>query len=222
MEDDKIALKTNREQAIELFATNPDIQVKKVAELIGVHRNTIIAMRQDPNFHEQVLTRFNLELEGKLPNMLKALERECSAGNINGMKLMLEYLNKLQKNVSVVVLSPFEKWLKEKDLKGELNNIEDAEIVSDESEFDDLPERTTKNNHMEVHRERVKLKNLPKKARSMDNRNTVRRERYKWLKRAKAVGIDKLPSRRPTAGQKKAWDDKVVAAEKKASKSQQE
>ena len=58
---------------------------------------------------------------------------------------------------------------------------------------------------------------MPQKVESINNRNNVRREQYKWVKRAKAVGVDKLPGKRPTPGQKKAWQKKVIAAEKKAS-----
>ena len=76
--------------------------------------------------------------------------------------------------------------------------------------------------HLNTYKERIKLQKLPAKAKSKANRNKLKREQYKWLKRAELVGIDKLPAKRPTAGQKKAWQDKIIAAEKKASQSQQE
>ena len=104
MKDLELARKENKDKAIELFATNPDIGITKVAEMIGVRRETVHAWRRDPNFHQKVLNRFNIELEGELPNMLSALKRECLAGNINGMKLMLEYMNKLQKNINITSL----------------------------------------------------------------------------------------------------------------------
>ena len=223
MKEDKIATKTHKEQAIELFATNPDIEVQKVAEIIGVNRVTVSVWRKDPSFHQQVLSRFNLELEGELPNMLSALKRECLAGNINGLKLMLEYLNKLQKNVSLVVLSPFEEWLQSKNIKN-IEDIEEAEMVDmvDVYNFKELPPRTDKNNHMEVHRERVRLKNAPLKDKSIKNRNKARRELYKWQKRAILAGVDSLPARRPTPGQRKAWEKEIILKEKKASERSQE
>ena len=223
MKDDIVATKTHKEQAIELFATNPDIEVQKVAEIIGVNRVTVSVWRQDPSFHQKVLSRFNLELEGRLPSMLSALERECLAGNINGLKLILEYLNKLQKNVSLVVLSPFEEWLQSKNIKN-VEDIEEAEMVDmvDVSNFKELPPRTDKNNHMEVHRERVRLKNAPLKDKSIKKRNKARRELYKWQKRAIAAGVGSLPARRPTPGQRKAWEKEIIKKEKQASKLLQE
>ena len=217
MKNDKIALQTNREKAVELFATNPEIEVKRVAELLGLHPNTIVNMRSDPNFHIQVQDRFMAELENDIPSMVSALKREVLAGNVQATRLMFEYMNKLQKNINITIDSPFENWMK----KQEFGDVADAEIVNME-EFKELPPRTANNSHLEVHKERVKLQNAPKKERSVKNRNKVRREQYKWVKRAEAVGVDKLSAKRPTAGQKKAWQEKIIAAEKKASQSQQE
>ena len=83
-----------------------------------------------------------------------------------------------------------------------------------------MPPRTANNSHLEVHKERVKLQNAPKKDKSIKNRNKVRREQYKWVKRAEAVGVEKLSAKRPTPGQKKAWQEKIIAKEKQASQSQ--
>ena len=43
--------------------------------------------------------------------------------------------------------------------------------------------------------------------------NERRRELHKWKKRAEAVGIEQLPARRPTPGQRKEWEDSIVKAE---------
>ena len=211
MKDAITPLKTHKEQAIELFATNPDMEVQKVAELIGVNRVTVCVWRQDPNFHQKILERFNIELEGRLPNTLLALERESLAGNVNAIKLMLEYTNKLQKNINITIDSPFEVWKKHQ-------SLEEAEVIAEElpvmAEFKDLPPRTANNSHLEVHKERVRIKNAPQKDKSINNRNKARREQYKWLKRAKVVEIEPLSAKRPTPGQKQAWKDKIIAAEK--------
>ena len=218
MKDTKLLPKTNKEKAVELFATNPDIEVKRVAEMIGVHNETIVQMRQDPAFHQMVQDRFMLELEHDVPSMVSALKREVLAGNVQATRLMFEYMNKLQKNINITIDSPFENWMKKQ-------GMEEAEIVNEElpemAEFKELPPRTANNSHMEVHRERVKVKNAHLKDKSVKKRNKSRREAYKWLKRAETVRIKPLPAKRPTPNQKKEWKAKIIAAEKKASQSPQ-
>ena len=214
MKDTKLVPKTNKEKAVELFATNPDIKVKRVAEILGLHNETIVQMRKDPAFHQMVQDRFMLELENDIPSMVSALKREVLAGNVQATRLMFEYMNKLQKNINITIDSPFENWMKKK-------GIEEAEIVTDElpdmDEFKELPPRTANNSHLEIHRERVRVKNAHLKEKSVKRKNKARREAYKWSKRAKLAGIDPLPAKRPTPNQKKEWQDKIIAAEKKAS-----
>ena len=118
MKEDKMVVKGTKEQAIDLFASNPDIEIKKVAELLNVHRKTIENWRKDNNFHEAVLTKFNIQLNGRLGNTLLALEREALAGNVNAIKLLLEYSGKYQKNVAITVLAPYEQWLNSKGSDG--------------------------------------------------------------------------------------------------------
>ena len=218
MKDTELVPKTNKEKAVELFATNPDIKVKRVAEIIGVHNETIVQMRQDPAFHQMVQDRFMLELENDIPSMVSALKREVLAGNVQATRLMFEYMNKLQKNINITIDSPFENWMKKQ-------GIEEAEVVTDElpimAEFKDLPPRTANNSHLEIHRERVRIKNAPQKDKSIKSRNKARREQYKWLKRAKAVKVRPLSAKRPTPGQKQAWKDKIIKKEKLASQSPQ-
>ena len=217
--DEKKALRVSqRERAIELFATNPDIEAKRVAELLDVTPQVVYEYRRDPNFHIQVQDRFMIELEHDIPSMVSALKREVLAGNVQATRLMFEYMNKLQKNINITIASPFENWMKEQGFV----DVVDAEIVESMEEFKELPPRTANNNHLEVHKERLRVQNAPQKAKTINNRNKTRREQYKWVKRAKAVGIDKLPGKRPTPGQKKAWQDKIIAAEKIASVSKPE
>ena len=217
--DEKKALRiSNREQAVELFATNPDIEAKRVAELLDINPQVVYDFRRDPNFHMQVQDRFMAELENDIPSMVSALRREVLAGNVQATRLMFEYMNKLQKNINITIDSPFENWLK----KEGFGDAVDAEIIEDMPEFKELPPRTDKNNHLVTHKERLKVQDAPRKARSLASHNKTRREQYKLVKRAKAVGIKKLSAKRPTPGQKKAWVDKIKTAEKKASQSQKE
>ena len=158
--DDKKALRVSqREQAVELFAVNPDIEAKRVAELLDVTPQVVYEYRRDPNFHMQVQDRFMAELENDIPSMVSALKREVLAGNVQATRLMFEYMNKLQKNINITIDSPFENWMK----KQEFGEVVDAEIIVDMEEFKELPPRTANNSHLEVHKERLKVQNAPKK-----------------------------------------------------------
>ena len=213
MDDDKALRVSQRERAVELFATNPDIEAKRVAEMLDVTPQIVYEYRRDPNFHLQVQDRFMAELENDIPSMVSALKREVLAGNVQATRLMFEYMNKLQKNINITIDSPFENWMKKQDF----GEVVDAEIIVNMDEFKELPPRTANNSHLEIHKERLRIQNAPKKAKSLASHNKTRREQYKWVKRAKAVGVEKLPGKRPTPGQKKAWQKSIIKLEKKAS-----
>ena len=44
-------------------------------------------------------------------------------------------------------------------------------------------------------------------------RNAKQKEWYKWRKRAKKAGVEPLKSKRPTPGQRKAWEAAIIKAE---------
>ena len=60
-----------------------------------------------------------------------------------------------------------------------------------------------------THRKRESITSKPKQAWSKR-----KKELWRWLKRAKAVGIAPLPSNRPFSGQRKEWEESIVRAER--------
>ena len=48
---------------------------------------------------------------------------------------------------------------------------------------------------------------------SKEEYNEMQREWYKWRKRAKAVGVEPLKSRRPTPGERKEWRKEILELE---------
>ena len=118
--------------------------------------------------------------------VLKSMVREAVAGNTTAGRIVLEHSGKLAKNININFPSPYDQWLSKR--FGE--EIEDAEVVVDE--LQPPVKKLTKNN---------------------TDWNERRRELHKWKKRAKAVGIEQLPARRPTPGQRKEWEDSIVKAE---------
>ena len=111
---------------------------------------------------------------------------EAVSGNTTAGRIVLEHSGKLAKNININFPSPYDQWLSKR--FGE--EIEDAEVVVDE--LQPPVKKLTKNN---------------------TDWNARRRELHKWKKRAKAVGIEQLPARRPTPGQRKEWEDSIVKAE---------
>ena len=206
------------ERAVEIYATEPEVTHQQVADRVGINFKTLMRIRRDPNFWAKVYEHYMVTFEGDVVNVLKATVREATAGNVQAQRLVLEHSGKLQKNINITIDSPFEKWMAK--LEGGVE-ITDAEIVDVDvdnmPEFSELPPRTADNSPFKAKEELNKLQNSVNKAKVSKNRNELRREQYKWVKRAEAVGVKLLSAKRPTPGQKKAWQESIIAKEKKAS-----
>ena len=219
----ELALKPVYDKAIEIYATTPDVQHKDVAVMLGIAESTLFRLRRDPNFWAAVYNCYMITFEGEIPDVLRAMIREAKAGNVQAGRLVLEHSGKLQKNINITIQSPFEKWMEK--VEGGVE-IKDAEIIDDlkaiEDDFSDLPERSADKGTWKARKDHVAVRNATTKEESRIRRNEARKIMRSWLKRAKLANVDPLPARRPTPGQRKAWEKKIIAAEKKASKSQPE
>ena len=195
--------------AVEHFATNPSITVKDLALELGINERTIVVWRTDPNFMDAVYERYMVLFGGELPAVLNAMIREAKSGNVQAGRLVLEHSGKLVKNINVTVDSPFEKYLKSVDIE----DVEDAEIIEameDIPIIESLPERADENPDVRNKRENKQIDEALKK----EQYSQKRKEWYRWNKRAKAVGVEPLSARRPTKGQRKTWEDKIIKREK--------
>ena len=195
--------------AVEHFATNPGITVKDLALELGINERTIVVWRTDPNFMDAVYERYMVLFGGELPSVLNAMIREAKSGNVQAGRLVLEHSGKLVKNINVTVDSPFEKYLKSVDIE----DVEDAEIIEameDIPIIESLPERDDENPDVRNKRENKQIDEALKK----EEYSQKRKEWYRWNKRAKAVGVEPLSARRPTKGQRKTWEDKIIKREK--------
>ena len=218
----ELALKPVYEKAVEVYATTPDIQHQDAAVMLGVSEKTLFRLRRDPNFWESVYNYYMVSFEGGVVDVLRAMLREAKAGNVQAGRLVLEHSGKLQKNINITIDSPFEKWMAK--VEGGVE-ITDAEIVDDiqaiPDDFSDLPVRSAESAVWKGRRDSAELQKELNKEERRFNRNQARKVMRKWAKRAKAVGVDPLPPRRPTPGQRKAWEKEIIAAEGKLSKSVQ-
>ena len=191
-------------QAIELYALQPEVTATEVANAIGVSRELIYIWRKNPNFVDAIYERYMVEFGSELPAVLQAMIREAKAGNVQAGRLILEHSGKLVKNVNVTIDSPFEKFLKAE--KTEIE-YEDAEIETE------LPERNTESQKERVEKEKKQLKKRILTETQKKKRNAKRKEWNAWIARAKAVGMEALPARRPTPAQKQEWREEIIRRE---------
>ena len=205
--DNKLAKKKPAKVlAIECFALNPTITAKEVAEQVGVSARTIASWKEDPMFVDKVYERYMTEFGSQLPAVINSMVREAKHGNVQAARLVLEHSGRLVKNVNITIDSPFEKFLKKE-------SIDDAEVIEvfDDVEMpQDLPERIKPKTQVE---EKIKIKTIMDREKKKLTYNDKRKLWYNWKKRAKAVGIDPLPAKKPTKGQRMEWEQSIVEAE---------
>ncbi len=107
----------------------------------------------------------------------------------------MEHSGKLQKNINITIRSPFEKYLESQERKQlePSKEIIEAEVVPEQIQQE----------FQHIDSELLKKKAVLEK----------RRELYSWSRRAEAVGIAPMPPRRPTKGQRLAWEMSIIRAE---------
>tara|TARA_R100000278_G_C5451498_1_gene157582 strand:- start:319 stop:975 length:657 start_codon:yes stop_codon:yes gene_type:complete len=204
--------------AVDIYALNPDVSAEMVAKKVGVEVTTVYKWRKDPMFIDAIYKRYMLEFGGELPAVLNAMVREAKAGNVQAGRLVLEHSGKLVKNVNVTIDSPFEKWMSKVDNA----EVVDGEIVEDDVEElievmpvidTPLPPRNTESQRKRVGREKKKVRAIERDAKKKEKYLAQRRKWYQWAKRAKAVGVEPLPTKRPSKAQRKEWEDLIVRKE---------
>lgn len=192
--------------AIELFALNPNITIREVAERVGVAERCVSKWREDGNFIDKIYERYMTEFGSQLPAVISSMVREAKHGNVQAARLVLEHSGRLVKNVNITIDSPFEKFLKAE----EVQEAEVIEVFEDVEMPMDLPERIKPKT---VKEEKIKIKTIIDREKKKLTYNEKRKEWYKWKKRAKAVGIEPLPAKKPTKGQRKEWEERIIEAE---------
>ena len=204
--------------AIELFATQPQLTIAEVAEKVGCSHLAVTKWREDINFIEAIYDRYMVQFGGELPAVLSAMVREAKSGNVQAGRLVLEHSGKLVKNVNVTIDSPFEKWLKKVDsaevVEGEIVDEEVTPLVSEMPMQEvELPPRVVENPAVRAKKEKESLTRTIKDEAKRQRYNQKQKELYQWKKRAKAVGVEPLGAKRPTKGQRVAWQEEIVRRE---------
>jgi hypothetical protein len=209
----KTALKkVNQKAAIDLLIHNPNLSKQQLANELEVTERTIQNWFADDRFVDMYYKKYMVEFNSQLPMVLNSMVREAVEGNVQAGRLVLEHSGKLIKNINVTVDSPFEKFLKAEE-------IDSAEIIDAESEevqvaVESLPERNPENDKP-LARKKKEIKKVEdiKAKKPKSKKSTDRAKRYQLLQRAKKVGLEPLPSRRPSNSERRKWIEELIERE---------
>ena len=214
--------KAKQMAAFDLMIHNPNLNKKQLAEQINVSHRTIQSWFADARFVDMYYKKYMVSFNAKLPMVLNSMIREAIEGNVQAGRLVLEHSGKLVKNINVTVDSPFEKFLKAEEI--DAKDIIDAESEEVAEIIETLPERNPENDKPKKRKikekkavERIKEGKPPSRQKKREDRAN----RYALLQRAKKVGLEPLPSRRPTASEKRKWLEKLAELEAKQSHTHQ-
>ena len=202
-----------RVQAIELIALNPGISNQEICKRLGVNKNTMTTWRNNAKFNELVYNRFMDIASGDVPEVVLALLSEAKNGNVRAAELILKHFGKLQDTLTIKLESPYMQHIKSKEL-----DFEDAEITEVEAveigsvpNSSDLPDPNPEvNKRGVVAQEKKQIFSAIKQKRLNKDQNS----RYMLRKRAKAVGLEPLPAKKPTKTERAKWIAEIERLEK--------
>jgi hypothetical protein len=215
----KLVKNPRKAHAAEIYALNPDITAQEVADALGVKVRTVVDWKSDPNFVDAIYNRYMVEFGGEIPAVLNAMIREAKSGNVQAGRLILEHSGKLVKNINVTVDSPFEKFMKKIEVAdvvdGEIEEVQEIidEIPEEVIDITTLPERKIENQAHRVAKEKKQVKKIVKSEKEKAKYLDQRKRWYRWKKRAEAVGVEPLKAKRPTKGQRVAWQEEIKRRE---------
>ena len=201
-----------KQEAIEMLASNAKMSNRELAETIGVNKETIRAWMNDKDFIDAIYHRY-MEVAGKyLPAVIQAQIQEAMAGNTRAAELILKHFGKLQDRLIIEIESPFSQHLKRQDIQDvqvtELDAIEIGNNIEVKNNIPLPPKDKSANTPKRALNDRIKLKQAYDKVKTQESTNS----RYMIRKRAESIGLDKLPSKRPTAAIRRAWLKPLLVA----------
>ncbi len=198
-------MKVNKKaQAIEMVALNPGITNKEICDQLDLNKNTVSTWRNNAKFNEKAYERFMDIASGQIPEVVLALLTEAKSGNVRAAELVLKHFGKLQDTLTIKLESPYMQHLKAKEIEYDDAEITEVEAVDLGSVPDGIPLPPTDPNANKpgqiVAEKKQIYKQIKKKRKNKDQMS-----RYMMRKRAKAVGLDPLPAKKPTKTQRAAW-----------------
>ena len=207
------------QQAIDIIAANPAMQLKEVAKQVGVSANSITHWLKHPKIIDRIYDRYMIIAGTQLPEVVQAIINEAKLGNVHAARLVLEHFGKLENKLKIQVESNFEKFMKDDDAEeGDFFEVtEDQEEVLEELSDSQvyLPPRDPSNDNPKAKSDLDKQLLKHQMARADKNRleRTNQADRYQIRKRARKVGLELMPSGRHTRSERDEWMQKLEKLE---------
>ena len=202
----------NKDRAIQLMAANPNMDLGDVSDEVGVSVSTLKNWKKEPGVGEIMYETYISSLGGEIPAVISSMVREAKLGNVQAARLVLEAGGKLVKRISVKVSSPYDQFLKAKEI--EHVDVIDAEELPQRDERNNKPR--TRNREEKERVEKILTKDYSYKPEITPEQRAKNRKKslasYRRLKRAKKVGLE--PLGRKTGEAKREWYAELEKREK--------
>ena len=203
---------SKKAQAIEMVALNPGITNKEICDKLSINKNTISTWRNNAKFNEKAYDRFMDIASSQIPEVVLALLTEAKSGNVRAAELVLKHFGKLQDTLTIKLESPYMQHLKAKEVEFDDLEITEAEAVDLGSVPDGIPLPPTDPDANKPGQVASEKKQIYKQIKQKRN-NKDQMSRYMLRKRAKAVGLDPLPAKKPTKTERANWISKLEQLE---------
>ena len=210
--------KNEKKRVIEAYCKSPTITMKDLSIQTEVPYPTLMMWMHDSLFVDQVYKRSMVVAGIELPNVIGAMIREAKTGNVQAGRLVLEHFGKLENKIKIQVESPFEKFVKAKEVIAEDGEFIDADdedfidnIYSDNIDaISTLPQRNVESQNQREVKEKKEVKYITQKEIRKVNQSSSSQSRYKIRKRANAVGLEMMTtSGRPMKSERDEWMTKL-------------
>ena len=202
-----------KQEAIEVLATDTRVSNRELAKQLGINKETLRRWMGDKDFIDAIYHRY-MEVAGQfLPAVIQAQITEAMSGNTRAAELILKHFGKLQDRLVIQVESPFMQHIKNSNIQEVDVNEEEAVEIGNNIEIENkipLPPRDVKaNSPKKAINDKKNLKKAYDKIKLRECTNT----RYMIRKRAKDVGLEPLPAKKPKAHIRRNWLKKLANME---------
>ena len=213
----KIIKKEYKDRAIEVMGSNPNLDMENIANVCGISLSTLKNWRKDPAFNDAVYEKYMSTMGISQAQVNAAMVREAKLGNVQAARYCAEINGKMVKRISVKHESPYDQFLRAKEISADVIDVEPIEISEELA-----PIRSNNDKpRVRARKEKERVENILNKdygykpeispeQRAKNRKKSL--DSYRRMKRAKKVGLEPLGRRKGEA--KREWYAELEKREK--------